>query len=73
MTKNYYMHLMDGAPAYFDKDTRELYFITQYHKLSAPDILYHSLEQLKKDQKEYRNAGNWRLSYLRIPASWEEV
>ena len=70
MSKNYYMHLMDGKPAYYDKEDKAIYFINKYHKLQASDILCHSLGVLKRQQADYKNLGGWDLDYLRIPAGW---
>lgn len=68
MGKNYYMHLLDGKPAYWDKVGKRLYFIPKFHDLTTSDILVRSLSTVRRHEVLYRNVGGWDLNYLRIPA-----
>lgn len=73
MIKNYYLHLMDGKPAYYDKQDRCIYFMNKYHKLT--NVLCTSLEQLRRQQKQsektraalHIDSSSWDMDYQRIP------
>ena len=45
--KTYYLHTIDGRPAFFSRDTQEIYYANFY----GPAIpLEHSLKDIKKQQ-----------------------
>lgn len=74
MIKNYYLHLMDGKPAYYDKQDRCIYFMNKYHKMDG-GVLCTSLKQLRHQQQVsektraalHIDSSTWDMDYQRLP------
>lgn len=62
----YYMHLLDGKPAYFDRD--QVCFMMRGGFTRAKQTLCVSLKQIRSEQKR---SGQWREQQGYSDHDWE--